>query len=61
MRSARVNLVNLIGATSEGSDADLQRLFRRIYCLTARQIAFLRLFNLAFRRDIFFIDGEQNV
>jgi hypothetical protein len=61
MRSTRVNLVNLIGATSQGSDADLERLFRRIYCLTPPQIAFLRLFNLAFRRDIFSINGAQEV
>jgi hypothetical protein len=54
MRSARLSLVHLIGATSQGSDADLERLFRRIYCLTPRQIAVLSFFNLAFRRDSFF-------
>jgi hypothetical protein len=61
MRSARLNLVNLIGATSQGSDADLEQLFRRIYCLTRPQIALLKLFKLAFRRDIFSINGAQDV
>ena len=53
MRSTRLNLVNLIGATSERSDADLEKLFKRIYGLTRWQFALLKRLNLAFTREIF--------
>ena len=53
MRPARLSLVHLIGATSQGSEADLERLFRHIYCLNRFQLAVLRMFDLAFKRDIF--------